>query len=235
MITDLNKIKAITTVLLYQEPEINKEFPMFIIHPVLDCRTAYLQSEDRLFDIFKEPETYKKWLKETEIQMEEATTVYKLLNYIRKPYLLAYFKYICEELSEEDFGAILGCVWVRTEFPSDETNATMYDKIRWFQIAEKKYLMSEEEVETYNSLPDKITIYRGCKNPEKIPGMSWTLSKLKARWFAKRLAREDSSPVIYTYEIYKESVLAYFGRRNENEIVINTMHIDRSKIKMEKI
>ena len=187
MQTDLQHVKKITTFFLYQEPEItNPNIPLFITHPVLETRVAYLTSESRMFDIFDEPETYKKWLEEIENTINSATTLSRLIRLIRKPYLLGFFKYICNALSEEDFAETLGDIWCDTETPSDETNASHSDKVRWFKMANKKYLMTDKEYEVFLNLPDKIILYRGCRKPEKEHGMSWTLNKDKAEWFARR-------------------------------------------------
>lgn len=232
MQTDLLHVKKITTFFLYQEPETtNPNLPLFITHPVLETRVAYLTAESRMFDIFDEPETYKKWLEEIEGVINSATSVHKLVRLIRKPYLLGYFKYICNALSEEDFADTLGDIWCHTETPSDETNASHKDKVRWFKMANKEYLMTPEEYETFTNLPDKLILYRGCGNTEKKHGMSWTLNKEKAEWFARRYEILDTSPVIYVTKVDKGEALAYFNRRDEEEIVINARNLSKEEIK----
>ena len=232
MHTDLQYVKKITTFFLHQEPEItNPNMPLFIVHPVLETRVAYLTSENRMFDIFDEPDTYKKWLEEIEDTINSATTLSRLVRFIRKPYLLGYFKYVCDALSEEDFAETLGDIWCDTETPSDETNASHKDKVLWFKKANKKHLMTEEEYNTFLMLPDKLMLYRGCRMQEKKHGMSWTLNKDKAEWFARRYEILEASPVIYIVEINKNQVLAYFNRRDEDEIVIDSHRLNKEEIK----
>lgn len=81
------------------------------------------------------------------------------------------------------------------------------------------YVMDDDERAFFASLPMNMTVYRGVhgKTKRTLRGMSWTLSWEKAEWFAKRYKREE--PLILTAHVKKENVLAYFGGRNEREIV----------------
>lgn len=76
--------------------------------------------------------------------------------------------------------------------------------------------MDAEDNKLFNSLPDHITVYRGCENRNK-NGMSYTLSRGKAEWFANRYSGNGE---VIEREIPKKNVLFYTNRRLEQEIVI---------------
>lgn len=69
-----------------------------------------------------------------------------------------------------------------------------------------------------NSLPEKVKIYRGLGSKSRRDGISWTLSKEKAEWFATRF--KDNGEVL-TAEANKSDILAFLNGRNEQEIIIN--------------
>ena len=80
--------------------------------------------------------------------------------------------------------------------------------------------MEDDEMATLNALPDTITVWRGVAHREAIEGMSWTVDKAKAEWFARRFAGgEGRTPLLVEGTVSKRDVLAYFSNRGESEIV----------------
>lgn len=80
--------------------------------------------------------------------------------------------------------------------------------------------MEDDEMATFNALPDTITVWRGVGHREAIEGMSWTVDKAKAEWFARRFAGgEGHTPLLVEGAVSKKDVLAYFSNRGESEIV----------------
>lgn len=63
-----------------------------------------------------------------------------------------------------------------------------------------------------------IKIYRGCEKKEALKGLSWTISKDTAIFFAERIGNKGQ---VYSAEINKENVLAYFNSRGEQEVVVD--------------
>ena len=81
--------------------------------------------------------------------------------------------------------------------------------------------MSDEAKAMYDSLPDLMTVYRGCDESLK-DGVSWTTIRKVAGYFAAggRYGR-PSLPVILTGRIEKYSPYFYYcdDTRSESEIV----------------
>ena len=234
MDSNLEKIKEMAVLFLNQKPEPVEGFEIFVIHPVLETRVAHL-STGTMFDIFEDTDSFKQWLKETERIIQTRSTVDAVFMMIRTAYKLTFFKYVNEYLNEKDFARMLRNTWIDVEFTSDNTNTSFKERLSWFQKANSQYLMCEKDFKRWKGLKEVTTIYRGCRNQEKELGMSWTLDKEKAEWFATRLANEDDIPVIYTYDIDKKYIFAYFSERDEAEIIINPIKILRENLKINLI
>ncbi len=101
--------------------------------------------------------------------------------------------------------------WVLIENPS--VNMQYWTKLFRYFADKKELLMLEEEFEFFNNLPENITIYRGA---DSIEGISWTLSKEKAEWFAKRFNKNGK---VFEKTVKKTDCLCYLNDRKEEEII----------------
>lgn len=124
---------------------------------------------------------------------------------------------------DEDFFALAAGVWIDSE--------NLWQHIRdwkkiWKGPLPQEVIMDADEKKAFDALPTRLTIYRGGKQRNQIrAGMSWTLSKEKAAWFAKRYRTAGKKAEIATATVWKEDVIAYFNGRKEQEIVIYPEHI----------
>ena len=113
----------------------------------------------------------------------------------------------------------LGNIYVDTENPNGDVNVSVTTLRSWFAKANKKNLMTGDEYKYYNSLLEQITVYRGVGISRKEKGLSWTQNIEKAKWFANRFNRKGRTGYVVTASISKDEILAYFGRRGEEEII----------------
>ena len=132
-----------------------------------------------------------------------------------RPYRLQAFLEIEDELGC-NYWKLLSDVWVDSE--------NIYQCVDdWcLALSVKKpnqyTFMNKAEYEAFCKLPEHLTIYRGyVKNPA---GLSWTLDKDKAQWFAKRFSSRFGEGRITSKQITKDKVFAYLSRRSEEEIII---------------
>ena len=77
--------------------------------------------------------------------------------------------------------------------------------------------MDWDEQLAHQSLADTVTVYRGCQKGINEDGISWTLKRDKAEWFATRFGKEGK---VLEMSINKEKIVAVFTGRNEFEAVI---------------
>jgi len=126
-----------------------------------------------------------------------------------------------ESLSNEDYWMILGFCYTTSDFAF--VNSELLKEMFLTDRPKKEFLMNEEEREYLNSLPEELTIYRGCSVAEIESNQfrySWTLSKKTAEFFAYEYNRNaDIECSVVSKKISKSSVIAYFNDRTEEEIV----------------
>jgi hypothetical protein len=104
-----------------------------------------------------------------------------------------------------------------------DTESVRYDlaKFRalWTRGEPERYtVMTEEERTELAALPETFTVWRGLETRHKraIEGLSWTLSRRIAEWFAIRIKSKG-----YLVEgcVRRNDVFALLNGRDEREIV----------------
>ena len=155
---------------------------------------------------------------------EQATEIDHILMQVNKPYRLTFLYLVKDFLTEEEFNSMMKDCWVMTEYPNQEGTRIL---LKLFEKSKRELLMTKEELDKFNSLPQEIIIYRGLQGSKaKIRALSWTLSKDKAKWFATRWKSENK---VYQAEINKEDIFMYTKDRNEDEVVINPTKLKNIK------
>jgi hypothetical protein len=93
--------------------------------------------------------------------------------------------------------------------------------IVWKALSNPRLSMSEEEREAFAALPEELCVFRGYSRYRlrTARGLSWTLDRAKAEWFARRFSFR-SRGYVATGCVPKSKVLAYFDGRQEREIVV---------------
>jgi hypothetical protein len=137
-----------------------------------------------------------------------------------RPYLVDAFLKISFKLTNKKYWKLLADVWVLSEniWQKEEALCELWNE----PLPCKSNAMNAKERKAMKALPDEITIYRGACEQHSLYGMSWTLDRDKAIWFAKR-----SQPpyVLLTARAKKSDAHALLLRRRENEIVIDQFQI----------
>lgn len=217
--TDLLAVKAVARSFLYQRLLVNKDIPFLVSHPFFSTTIVANHEKDKtvMLDITKEDDLQQARMK-VEKSIDRVDRYMNFLYMLCQPYLPAFFKHTNYYLSKADYSEFLGAMWTHVEFPNADPTVTLLEFVKYFRNAEKSKLMNEEEYQKYLDLPDKVTIYRGVKPKGKVKALSWTLSKDKARWFADRFEPDGT---VYRAAIEKSNVLAYFGCRGEEEVVVD--------------
>jgi hypothetical protein len=88
-----------------------------------------------------------------------------------------------------------------------------------------QYMEPETRVH-YDSLPEKLTIYRGGDRPF-IDGLSWTLNRQVAEGFARGFRlMNNRNPVIATAQVSKRNIFFATSHRDEAEVVAAVKKFD---------
>ena len=98
--------------------------------------------------------------------------------------------------------------------------------IKFMKMAEKTLVLPEDIAK----LPDDsmITIYRGVKEND-YKGLSWTTNKNTAEWFARRFSHNVDKVYLFSGQLKKKDIIAFFDCRNENEVVCDYRKIKNIK------
>lgn len=185
-------------------------------HPFFN--STIIPANNKLIDIFKDTEDFKKYVKDLENHIYEQDNIFNIIFLINRPYSLFFFSLIQKYLSEDDFNILLKELYTETEFPNRDVNVPVEEIRKMFEKANKKLLMDADELKIFNKLENELTIYRGFYSNEYYNALSWTLDKEKAHFFATRFSGNGS---IYQANIKKEDIYAYFNCRNEKELIVN--------------
>lgn len=89
--------------------------------------------------------------------------------------------------------------------------------------AELNAMMDEEELSVWNSLPDLITVYRGCYNFNK-DGLSWTLDECIAEGFCylQRYSHPGETQILLKGIVKKSDVVLKLDR-DEEEVICHSV------------
>lgn len=80
------------------------------------------------------------------------------------------------------------------------------------------HLMDDAEFEAWQSLPDMVTIYRGCGEENRL-GVSWSLDRVVAEGFPFLNRYEQKEPRLLTAVVPKLRIIAVKLQRDEREII----------------
>ena len=220
--TDLESVKNIAKSLL-KVPILETEYsPIIVSHPFTKCGiVTILDGEDfSQLDITKNQESLNKWQAQMIKQIDESHNAHFVYYLLNDSYRLMFLNDVSKYLSIDEFSDLLGDAWVTSEYANLDENVTKQQLLKLFKSADKSKLMSEDELETFNDFDGELVIYRGVGsiNKNNIKALSWTTNFGKAKWFAERWGNGGK---VYSATISKENILAYFNRKNEDEVIVD--------------
>ena len=183
----------------------------------------------------------KDWFHIYKLYVDDKTVSKEILDY----YNLKRFG--IEEITNAHWYSMIANIWLMAESPSKHFLDSVYpfmrpspyyaeeDPVVICRNSDMNFMMSNDELEVFNNLPDKFKVYRGIteSDTENIAydeGISWTLSKEKAKWFSTRFAKNKKSKVL-ELEVHKntpypakkedkQKAVAYLNGREEQEIIV---------------
>ena len=221
METNLNKVRETAKILLHVPIKYAHNISplLHVYHPFISSCVVPVNRD--LYNIIEHPEKLIEYTKAVEERIDEADLcgIYVLVN---KPYRLTFLKYCEPYLSEKDLAQYFADAWVSSENPNQDANCSISYLTKMFKKCNKEQLMTEEDYEVYQSLPDEITLYRGVAVGRNPKGLSWTQNLKTAEWFAHRFDKSDQKGYVQVTTAKKSDVLAYFNTRGEDEIVYNS-------------
>lgn len=225
--TDISKVKALAKTFLMLDIEQSALSPLVVHHPFTDSGVIASLSRDGILtpvNLLEDETALQAWRQRMGEQIDDAKSAFYIHMMVTKPYRMTFLKYAKPFLSKQDFSKILGDAWICSEYPSYDPDVSQQEQLALFRAADPAALMDEDEYERFCSLEDPVTVYRGVTsyNADHIKALSWTLNYDTAAWFAHRF---DEAGTVYEAQIAKEHILAYLNGRNEQEVVVDPLHL----------
>lgn len=207
MKTDLQAIKDKAIALLYIEPEPVPELPIFLTHPYFESRATVLPNSNKFVDIIEDSEALQIARDDLQAKINSVDSAERVFMFLRTQYRLTLFKYTNQYMSPEDFKEVLLFSWIMVEHPLSDMNVTKGEMLRWFK-----------KIGYISDLSGVVMIYRGVGSEKYRDGISWTLDKSKAEWFATRFTDDG---IIYSAKVKSKDILYYISERGEEEIIVD--------------
>lgn len=129
------------------------------------------------------------------------------------------FNKFADNLSDKDYWSILRSTWLDTE-NAFQNLQEWADRWASHRPGRHEFGMTNEEREALAGMQDFFPLYRGFSVDGAEVGLSWTTSRVKAKWFAQRFATAKHPGRVATLYTEASSVLAYLDQRGEQEVIL---------------
>jgi len=204
---------------------IPEDFKRAILPKGLDAKTfgdAYVQKIN-----FKKQELDKA------IEQQNWDKVFML---VEKPFRLNWLEENIDLIKDDkQYYNFLKDAYMMTEFPMNGFSNYRDLLDLFYARKNSKLMLDKDELELLNSLPNEVKIWRGVKVDDVLDddniGLSFTLNKDKAIWFAERFAQAGVSQAILIEAVVKrDDILSIFLNRDEEEVIVNPEDIKIKEI-----
>ena len=225
--TNLAKVKQTARSLLFTDIHETEFSPVIVSHPFTDSgfvASPNTDGEIGLLNITESDADQRRWREYMGKLIDGAKSAYEIYMMVTKPYTLTFLKFAMPHLSREDMSQILASAWTRSEAPHQDVNVTVNQLLRMFKQADPTCLMEQDEYIQFKTLDDTVTVYRGVTphNAKSVKALSWSLNQETAEWFAHRFGENGT---VYEAQIDKKHIYAYFGGRNESEVIVDPSYL----------
>lgn len=151
--------------------------------------------------------------------LSKADTLSQCVSVINKGNRFDYLNWLHKEslITDQECADIVYYIWTIQEF-FHNCGMSKTKMIKFMKLAQKSPLLQSDIDDLSDT--DMVTIYRGV-NVDDHRGLSWTIDRSVAEWFAKRFGHNGDKCYVFTGKIRKEDIITIFKSRNENEVVCN--------------
>lgn len=191
--------------------------PIRVSHPFIEEGVSFNLKTGEVVNLIENEDALKKE-KELRLKRMKNMSSLQIAFCVSKPYRMLYLSLVFPYLSRKERSEIMHEVWISVENINNNVNVSQMETLKMLRKCNQKYLMGQENYEVYENLPDTFTVYRGLQENAQEDGLSWTLSKDVAEWFASRFENDGE---IIEKMVHKTEVIAYFNDRDEEEIVLD--------------
>lgn len=166
-------------------------------------------------------------------EMFENDEVHNAIDFmVEKPYRMDFIVTWQNSIRADKYWELVRGVWSQVENLWQYTDSHIRKVFKGQTKSNNPELFHEEDLKTWNAMPEKISIYRGCQTVNRW-GWSWTTSLKTARWFATRYGPPDPAVItVHGFPRDKAVFFAHAGGRSENEVVVDPAVLARLRPKL---
>ena len=197
--------------------------PIRVSHPFIEEGVSFNLKTGEVSNLIEDEKALKKE-KELRLKRIKNMSPMQIAFCVSKPYRMLYLSLAFPYLTKKERSEIMHEVWISVENINNNVNVSQMETLKMLRNCNKKYLMGQENYEAYENLPDTFVVYRGLQENAQEDGLSWTLSKDVAEWFASRF---ENNGEIIEKTVHKAEVIAYFNDREEEEIILDIKKVLR--------
>jgi hypothetical protein len=139
-----------------------------------------------------------------------------------RPYRFDALNRIVRHLSPADYWRLVGAVWIDSE--NIRQHFAGWQRLWSAPTVLKHECMTSEERAVLEAMSSSFPIWRGLGFRGRVRGLSWTLDRDKAIWFAQRYGSPGSGKLIHA-EVEWHNVHAFFQGRRESEIIASYVEV----------
>lgn len=150
-------------------------------------------------------------------KIDDAKNLFRCMYIINKGNRFDYLNFLhkYEVITDQECADMVYSIWTMQERFHD-CGMGKTKLIRFMKMADKEISLPVNIEQLSDD--DMVTIYRGVR-VNNCKGLSWTTDKQRAEWFAKRFGISGEKGYVFTGQIKKKDIIAFFDSRNEEEIV----------------
>lgn len=202
------------------DPELEPYLNIVDGHPMLRHPLVYSILHAPLMNkmVNRQLKAKRKYVAEHKAKGEYSSAIWMY----ERPYRIEAFVEMAPLMTDEMYWETLGSIWTDSE--NIWQNLDSWKLLLSMPRPHRECMMDEgAEREKYDDIrkAEMVRVYRGAGRRNKY-GLSWTLDKSKALFFANRFrglsGREQQS--VWQMDIPGEAVTAYFSGRGESEVVL---------------
>lgn len=191
--------------------------PIRVSHPFIEEGVSFNLKTGEVVNLIEDEDALKKE-KALRLKRMKNMSPLQIAFCVSKPYRMLYLSLVFPYLTKKERSEIMREVWISVENINGNINVSQMEILKMLRKCNPKYLMGQDNFKVYENLPDTFVVYRGLQENAQEDGLSWTLSKDVAEWFANRF---DNEGEVIEKVIHKSEVIAYFSDRDEEEIVLD--------------
>lgn len=224
-VEDIDKIRELT-IQLAQNCQFRVECGFLVVgHPFAEQNPVMVNIDGNIkFFNITDKKGNKDYLKVL-VKMFEKLSIKGLYYMVRTPFKFEWLQLCKPYLHPDTFIELFSRTWTHVEFPNT-SSIPPETLIEWFKEAKKEQLMDEDNLAAYHALPEELTLYRGVPQNGVALGLSWTTDLKTAQFFKNRTGSRGGK--IYSAVVPKSAVVAFYGDREEQEVVLDVFAVKDS-------